>query len=340
MRPLRILTALLCLAWSLPAPAPAFAQDTAQARTIIESRIASITARLSAACPLADPGSQAAFDACRGALFRDQDLRGALNAILLWGRPSPTPGTTLKDTTLTQFAPEVWTGLYAPLFMFDGTWTVEYDRTEKLYKARLGALFRNALAPGQYPYPFWHDARKWNDYQAANTVMLWARPGSGAFVAAQFLNDGTPKPALTSVPHAPPVFDGKWMWTGADGVTQPRPALFQGLFSSANPWLEKLEPSYRDLANAMRDGHCNDCHVPNNPSKMKRLVLLQTPAHAASEIKRVMDSVRADKMPLDDIGLFQEMDEATKAALLKYGAAFESVVESARAWEKQHTARP
>ncbi len=84
--------------------------------------------------------------------------------------PTPTrPGDSLKDTSLTQFAPEVWTGLYAPLFMFDGTSRLDYDEGERLYRASSGALFRNALDPGQYPYPFWHNAKKWNDYQKANT---------------------------------------------------------------------------------------------------------------------------------------------------------------------------
>jgi hypothetical protein len=27
---------------------------------------------------------------------------------------------------------EVWTGLYAPLFMFDGTWRLDYDEGERL----------------------------------------------------------------------------------------------------------------------------------------------------------------------------------------------------------------
>ena len=69
---------------------------------------------------------------------------------------------------------------------------------------------------------------------------------------------------------------------------------------------------------------------------MKRLVLMQTPVHAAGEIKRIMRSVREDKMPLDDLGLYKEMDPAVKAALLPYGAAFESLVVAARDWEAKN----
>jgi hypothetical protein len=68
----------------------------------------------------------------------------------------------------------------------------------------------------------------------------------------------------------------------ADG-TRSAAGLFRGLFAADNPYLAKLEPSYRDLANAMRKGHCAECHVPDNPNRTNRLVLLQTPVHAASK---------------------------------------------------------
>jgi hypothetical protein len=87
----------------------------------------------------------------------------------------------------------------------------------------------------------------------------------------------------------------------------------------------------------MRRGLCGDCHVPNNPSGMRRLVLLQTPAHAASEIKRLMKSVRDNEMPIDDTLLYHEIDPDTRAALLDYGGVFEDLVDAARAWEAART---
>ncbi len=69
---------------------------------------------------------------------------------------------------------------------------------------------------------------------------------------------------------------------------------------------------------------------------MKRLILMQTPVHAAGEIKRMMRAVREDKMPLDDTGLYKKLDPTVKAALLKYGTAFESVVDAAREWEARN----
>jgi hypothetical protein len=233
----------------------------------------------------------------------------------------------------------VWTGLYAPWFMFDGTWRLDYDGAERLYRARLGAVFRNALDPGQYPYPFCHDARKWNAYQAADTVVLWIAPQSGSIVAGQFVREGAQRPGFATVPVARPPFDGQWMWTDAAGASQPAPALFRGLFSEHNPYVGELEPAYRALASAMRRALCNDCHVPDNPSRMKRLVLLQTPAHAASEIKRLMSAARDNAMPLDDTLLYHEIDGDMRAALLDYGGVFEDLVDAARSWEEDHAER-
>lgn len=323
--------AACCFALTLAADA----QTVDEARPRIEATIRQLALELTAVCPLADPGNQKAFDDCRQALFQDSALRRNVNSILLWGRPKP--GGTLKDTNLTQFAPEVWVGLYAPLFMFDGTWRLSYDEGEGLYQVRLGALFRNALDPGQYPYPFWHSAKKWDDYQDANTLVLWIAPQSGKIVVGQFTHDGQQHAKLISKPVRPPSFEGQWMWTDTFGDSQPAPTLFQGLFSNDNPHLRKLEPAYRDLANAMRKGHCNDCHVPDNPTRMRRLVLLQTPAHAASEIKRLMKSVRDNEMPIDQSLLYHEIDPDTRGALLDFGGLFEDLVDAARAWE---AARP
>ena len=135
------------------------------------------------------------------------------------------------------------------------------------------------------------------------------------------------------MPYARPAFDGKWMWTDANGQSQPRPTLFVGLLRSTNPYLGQLDTAFRDLAGELRKGSCHECHAPDNYAATKRLVLMQTPAHAAGEIKRIMRAVREDTMPLDDAGLYKELDPAVKASLLKYGAAFESVLDAARDWE-------
>jgi len=300
----------------------------------VEQLVATLAQEAATLCPLSDPGDQDALDRCRMALFKDSFFKRSLARIVLWGRPSPVAAARLKDTTLTQFGAEVLSGLYLPLFMFNGRYRVEYDATEARYRARLEGVFRNNLMPGQYPYPFWHDAKKWNDYQRANGITFWIDPHTSKIVVGQFSRQEGADPRLNTVSRIPPAFDGKWMWVDDKGEPQPKPALFAGLFRPDNPYLDKLQTTYKDLALAMRNGTCNSCHVPDNPEKMKRLVLLQTPAHAAGEIKRVMAAVRENRMPLDDIGIEKELDPETKASLLKFGAAFESTVNAAYAWER------
>src|SRR5215475_4246283 len=68
-------------------------------RAAVEASVGPLVAELKAMCPLADPGDQQAFDACRHALFHGSRLRASLGAILLWGRPNPVAGTSLKETS-------------------------------------------------------------------------------------------------------------------------------------------------------------------------------------------------------------------------------------------------
>jgi len=251
---------------------------------------------------------------------------------LLWGRRHQDPGAALKETNLTQFAPDVIAGLYLPLFMFNGEHSTEYVEREGRYLIRLRAGFRNRLPPGQFPYPFWHDEAKWGVYQAANSVLLWVDPKTAKIVVAQFTERGNGS-ALVSTQPIRPKFDGKWMWADSEGRLQPRVTLFDGLFGAENPFLPRLETAYRTLALRMRDGQCDNCHMPHNPMPMRRLVLMHTPAHAAGEIARLMKAVREDRMPLDDTGIEQPLDPALKRALLESGGAFEALVRGAKQWE-------
>jgi hypothetical protein len=322
---------IICIA----AGSNAQSMPSAEDRRRVERLVATLAQEATTLCPLTDPADLNALDRCRATLFKDSYFKRSLARIVLWGRPNPAPNARLRDTTLTQFGAEVLSGLYLPMFMFNGRYRVDYDPTEARYRARLEGLFRNNLPPGQYPYPFWHDAKKWNDYQRANGITLWIDPHTSKIVVGQFSRQEGADPRLNTPSRIPPAFDGQWMWVDDTGVPQPKPALFIGLFSQDNPYLEQLQSTYKDLALAMRNGTCNSCHVPDNPDKMKRLVLLQTPAHAAGEIKRLMAAVRNNRMPLDEIGIEKELEADTKALLLKFGTAFESAVNAAYSWEKK-----
>ena len=298
----------------------------------VETAAAALAAELARLCPAAEPGDQTAFDACRGALYRDSLFKSSLQDFVLWGRQKD-PNLSLKESTLTQFGPDVLTGMYVPLFMFNGRYAVSGPDAAGLYQIRLHTAFRNRLAPGQFPYPFWHDADKWSMYEKANQIILHWDGATERVKVAQFTVFGSNAPVVATRSVTPPAFDGQWRWTDAQGATQPVVTMFDGLLSPANPYLSQVDASYRALALRLRDNQCFDCHVPSNPDHSKRLVLLQTPVHAASEIKRLMNSVRKDRMPRDDAGIEQPLDAHAKAALLSDGAAFERVVDLAKGWE-------
>jgi hypothetical protein len=294
-----------------------------------------LATELANACPLAEADDQRAFEACRKSLFRSAKSL-PLAQIVLWG--TEPKGQLVKDVELTEFDSEMWSGLYLSLWMFTGQWQVVYDETEKQNVILLQTKFRNRLEPGQYPYPFWHSTAKWSDWQDATALKLHLdRKGERVFA---LLRSRQGERVAGNYPDvAPHAFDGQWWWRGPDGVMEPRVTLFDGLYQKDNPHLVDLERSYQEFANAMRRGTCSGCHVPNNPNKMRRLVLLQTPAHAAAEIERVIKSVRDEKMPYEEWGSPAHLDPALRAALLQYATRFRAVVVQAQAWEKQHQAR-
>ncbi len=298
----------------------------------IERMAFEVALELQRVCPPASPADQAAFDRCRRSLFGDSALRRSLAPRLLWGRRNQDPAAALKDTNLTQFAPDVLAGLYLSLFMFSGEHSVEYVQRERMYLIRLQAGFRNRLPPGQFPYPFWHDEAKWGVYQTTNSILLWVDPKTAKVVIAQFTERGAGNSVVATQPVSHK-FDGNWMWTDRDGRIQPRVTLFDGLFRQDNPHLPKLDFAYRTLALRMRDAQCENCHAPDNPLPMRRLVLMHTPAHAAGEIGRLMKAVREDRMPLDETGIEQPLEPALKRALLESGGAFEALVKAAKDWE-------
>jgi hypothetical protein len=291
-----------------------------------------IAAELATGCPLADPGSSVALHNCRQGLFRDSELKRALPEYVLWGRQRD-PKATLKESKLTQFGPDVFSGMYLPLFMFNGKYSVVYVEREGMYQIRLQTAFRNRLSPGEFPYPFWHEDEKWTTYEKANEVLFFWDGEKSRIKVAQFTMFGANPPLIATQHVGHPKFDGKWQWTDASGKSQPKITVFDGLFAANNPYIWQLDTAYKSFALRLRDGQCDQCHVPNNPDGMKKLVLLQSPMHAAAEIKRVLKSVRDDRMPKDEFGIEQPLDKATKSALLNEGAAFEKLIEAAKLWE-------
>jgi hypothetical protein len=317
-------------------PNPVLAAPDAAVEARVSAAAKTIAAELATLCPVAEPGSQTAYDNCRKSLYRDSEFRRALPDFVLWGRQR-NPKLLLKDSGLTQFGPDVFTSMYIPLFMFNGKYTVNYVEAEGVYQIRLQTAFRNRLAPGEFPYPFWHEDEKWSMYEKANEVLLFWNAEKNNIKVAQFTVFGSTPPITSITPYARPKFDGQWLWVDAAGKTQPKVTVFDGLFSADNPYAGNIDGAYKKLALRLRDGQCEKCHVPNNPDKMKRLVLLQTPLHAAAEIKRVLKTVRDDKMPRDEFGIEEHLDPATKSALLNEGVEFDRLLDAAKLWETKRT---
>ena len=169
-------------------------------------------------------------------------------------------------------------------------------------------------------------------------MLLWCNPTRARITAAQFTVLGQQPPLARSEPVPAHAFNGQWMWADAQGRAQPKVTLFDGLFQAENPYLASLDGAYKKLALRLRDGQCDSCHVPDNPHKSKRLVLLQTPAHAAGEIRRVLKALRTDRMPLDETGIETSLPPKVKQALLDDGEAFAKLVDAAKAWEASRLA--
>lgn len=320
---------------------PAFAQSPAQTsegnsaqELLVRDRMSAIVSELARHCPVAQVADQKAFDTCRQALFADSLFRRSLAAFVLWGRaPQGNISANLADYRSTQFGPDVFAGVYAPMWMFTGKFDLQYIASEKKYRAIVEAGFRNELNTGDYPYPFWHDAKKWTDYENANAIIFWLTPDTLQLSQLTFIQRQDKPAVAPSTRRHMPTFDGKWMWVDDKGREQPAPTLFAGLYSSANPHLQQLDISYRKLALNSRDANCMACHVPNNPDKMKKLVLLQTPIHAAAEIDRLVKSIKEDRMPIDEFGMDKPMHPTAKVSMLADAVAFQSAVTVARTWE-------
>ncbi|MEO7548455.1 MAG: hypothetical protein ABIT82_08540, partial [Ramlibacter sp.] len=221
----------------------------------------------------------------------------------------------------------------------NGRHTVEWVPEEKMFLVRLEAAFRNRLPPGQFPYPFWHDESKWGMYQNANGFLLWVAPDTGKIRAAQFTDRATNAmlQAVQPVEHAK--YEGPWLWTDDKGRTQPAVTLFDGIYQPDNPFVKSMDRQYRELALQMRESQCTSCHVPNNPDKMSRLVLLSTPVHAAGEIDRLIKAVKEDRMPMDDFRVSYALSPENKKWLLESAEIFRTTVRDAQQWEQQAAAR-
>jgi hypothetical protein len=312
---------------------PAIPAQAALSRPALEAMAAKLATELARVCPQSAYGDTAAFKACAAALNQATFLPLAHD--VLWG--GDQANLPIKKRHLTHFSPKVLQSMYLPLLTFTGKWSIGHDDRENLEIIRVEAFFRNDLPAGEYPYPFWHSADKWNAYETMNQVNFYLNEKGEIFVGTRGdkgANDA--KGAYTHVAHQPFEKD-HWQWTDENGKAQPEVALFSAHYQPANPHMTRLDQTYRAFATEMRQASCDGCHNPSNPQKVDALTLLQTPTHAAGEIGRVIKEVESGAMPQDDLGLRKELDPKLRTAILRTAQAFQNELAAADAWE---AARP
>jgi hypothetical protein len=255
------------------------------------------------------------------------------SGLLFGGEQQPL---RLTKWQLTHFRPSIFQLMYMSLFTYTGKWSVDTYEPEHVKVMHIEAYFRNAMPPGEFPYPFWHSAAKWNGYETTNELNFYLTRDGKVFIVTRA--KGGSEADRGSYAHVtPPVFDGNWQWTDANGQLQPHASLFSNRYSAGNPYLQPLDKAYRAFATEARKGTCLECHAPTNKAGMDHLVLLQTPVHASGEIDRVLKAVKNGDMPEDDIGLPKEIDPKLRAAILQTGTAFRRELVEADGWEaKRH----
>jgi hypothetical protein len=296
---------------------------------VAEKRAAELAAALAQACPIASPGNAAAHEACRRNIGKGADA-AMREYSFLWG--GDQPGVPLKEKNTTVFRGDLFQDLYLSLYMFTGKYEVSTAKDGTTMVA-VQAYFRNALPPGNYPYPFWHSDKKWGAYEKSNEVRFYfGDDGKVRFAGRSEAGSERERGAYAHV--QPPAFAGDWTWTDASGVAQPAVTLFSAHYSADNPHVAALDSAYRKFALTLRDGDCVGCHAPDGHKKMKTLTLLQTPLHAATNIDEVLREVRANKMPLDDFNDPKKLKPDLRNELLATGDVFQSLLKKADAWER------
>ena len=248
----------------------------------------------------------------------------------------------LRDKKTSVFRGDVFQDLYMSLYMFTGKYRVQ-DAPDGLETIGLQAYFRNELPPGRYPYPFWHCAAKWEAYEKSNELRFRVRKDDGRVEFAYRADIGSEENRGPYKHVERPPFLGAWMWRNDAGGAEPIVTLFSEYYSPDNPNLAALDAAYYKMALSFRDANCAACHGPEGHFKMNKLVLMQTPVHAASHIDAILVEIRSGKMPVDDYGDPVPIKNTLRHRLLADGESFKHLIDAADAWERDHNrpkARP
>jgi hypothetical protein len=298
-----------------------------------------IAAQLIAASPVADPADTAARDAAAEKLAACDDLLKAASTRILWGGFNPNQGYDpeayrLDDRAhddyfqLTEFTPIVWAKLYLSTFMFPGPYTIHKEG--RFTVLEMDTKFREAMPPGEYPYPFWHSPNKWTAYVKVEKVLFIFEPG-------RLIASMRKSPDPLSIEQVRKPWDTKWQWTDDKGNAQPRVALYSYLFSKDNPHVAPLEKTYRELEKNFRAQNCMLCHEPDNRSRINDLLLLNYPNQALIMRRSLVTILESNQMPPGSAMAHEPagvQDTKTLADMIRLAKAFEKQADDAFAFEQ------
>jgi hypothetical protein len=293
--------------------------DVAVAQRVAETLVS--------ACPLAEPSDETARASCAAALSGDKALGAVMNEPFLWGGQRPGAGYQLKDSNMNRFNVFVWRRMYLSLMMFAGDWSIE--RTDDGQTVvHLPVQFRNDLAPGSYPYPFWHSQKKWDSYQLAREVLLVIKDGKwiGAMRAAD---------QDTARPRVAHTWSGLWRWQEGD-AQMPYVSMYSYLLSPQNPNTTRLDAAYRELSNGLRAQACFMCHSPDNHAELTQLEFFNYPNQALYSRNSIITQLQNNAMPpvANDLGLAHGIaDEDERQQLITLAREFKAAGDAALAFE-------
>jgi len=330
---MRLKVVVVTIAFSLAVGSASAGGNAAAANTAMPADIqklaASMAHELTTFCPPAAKDDVPAHEKCTAGLRTASFIPWNRDGILFGGEQKDL---RLSKWPLTHFKPSIFQLMYMSLFTFAGKWSVDEDPRQHVNVIHIEAYFRNAMPPGEFPYPFWHSAAKWNAYETANELNFFLTKENRVFVVTRSPNGS--EAARGPYAHVtPPAFDGHWQWNDASGHLEPRASLFSNKYSAGNPFLPALDNAYKRFAIAARNGSCLECHTPENKATMDHLVLLQTPVHASGEIDRVLKEVKNHEMPQDDLGLRKHIDPKVRNSIVQTGEVFREEIAKADRWE-------
>jgi hypothetical protein len=286
-----------------------------------------IAAALAESCPLADPNDAKARDACGEKLARSEILRTRMREPFLWGGQRIAGNHELDYFESNRFNPLVWRKIYLSLFMFDTNYRVE--RTGDRTVLRMPVRFRGGLGAGEYPYPFWHSEKKWEQYNYATEIVFVYEEGKlkGAF-RSTVMDKSRPKLAKT--------WDHRWQWfspgTGHEaGHAEPRVTLYANLFTPNNPHVKELDAAYRKLALGLTQFKCFECHTPANEARMNMLEFFNYPNQALTGRNRIVTVFEENSMPPID-GIENPRDRQT---MLELARDFKRIADEALNFENE-----